>query len=324
VTTRRDFIVRLGAAVGTLRTHDARDGIAPVARLVERSGVPSPPPSTAPSSIRFGYAAITWGGNDLQAIDDVSALGFKGIQLRSNVLERFGEKPAALRDLLAQHHLQLVALSSGAVKVDGVSDEQTIAEHVRHAQFVRDVGGLYLQVTDERPAGRAPDASHLAHLGRLLTSIGQRTADLGIPLGYHNHMGGLGERPDDLRRIFEGADPRYAKLLLDVAHFRQADGDPAQAIREYRDRLLFLHIKDVQRVAARDGSAKGAEPTYRFVELGHGLVDLPAVFGALRDVGFTGWAVIELDAVTEAARTPKHAAEINKKYVEDRLGLTVR
>jgi inosose dehydratase len=280
-----------------------------------------PSPVAPSSSIRVGYAAITWGGNDLQAIDDISALGFRGIQLRSNVLERFGERPEALRDLLAQRQLKLVALSSGAVRIDAESDDQVIAEHARHAEFVRDVGGLYLQVTDERPRNRLPSVADYARLGKLLTEIGERTAAVGIPLGYHNHISGLGERPDEVRRILDAADPRYVKLLLDIAHFRQADGDPAQAIREYRDRLLFLHIKDVARVTA---GREGTEQPYHFVELGNGLVDLPAVFRALSDVHFDGWVVIELDSVTDKNRTPMQSAAMNRKYVEEQLGISIR
>ncbi len=44
------------------------------------------PITPAPAKILFGYAAITWGGNDLQAIQDISEIGFRGIQLRNNVL----------------------------------------------------------------------------------------------------------------------------------------------------------------------------------------------------------------------------------------------
>jgi len=51
----------------------------------------------AGSRIRFGYAAITWEGNDVQAINDISELGFPGIQLRSNILKDFGDRPGALR-----------------------------------------------------------------------------------------------------------------------------------------------------------------------------------------------------------------------------------
>jgi len=37
-------------------------------------------------------------------------------------------------------------------------------------------------------------------------------------------------------------------MELDVAHYFQGGGDPAKAIEKYSDRLLFLHIKDVERL----------------------------------------------------------------------------
>ena len=99
------------------------------------------------NKIRFGYAAITWEGNDLQAIKDISALGFKGIQLRSNVLKEYGERPKALRDLLQEYNLEFVALSSGGVRVEEQFRADEIAKHTANARFVHDVGGKYLQVT---------------------------------------------------------------------------------------------------------------------------------------------------------------------------------
>src|SRR5438445_95081 len=106
------------------------------------------PITAAPGRIRFGYAAITWNGNDAQAIKEISELGFPGIQLRSNILKDFGEQPKALRDLLDQHHLEMVALSSGGVSIAPGSDNDEIAKHVRNAKFVHDVGGNYLKVRD--------------------------------------------------------------------------------------------------------------------------------------------------------------------------------
>jgi inosose dehydratase len=52
-------------------------------------------------------------------------------------------------------------------------------------------------------------------------------------------------------------------------------------------------------------------------------VNLLAVFAALRSVGFRGWAVVELDAVPEPGRTPKECGAISKKYLEEKLGLTI-
>ena len=297
MTTRRDFLRTLGggAAAALLPWRDV-----------------AAPRFLAPDGIRYGYAAITWGGNDEQAIEEISAVGFPGIQLRAGVLSRFGDRPRALRDLLARHRLTFVALSSGNVSIDPALESRMIDEHVSHAKFLRDAGGLYLQLIDERPKGREVTSADHEHLGHLMTEIGKRTAELGIPVAYHPHMGSMGEKPADIDRILAASDPRYVRLLLDVAHYREGGGDPAAAIRQHADRLLLLHIKDVRHESA------GA--SYQFVELGRGSVDLPAVFAALRDVRFDGWAVVELDAVPDKGGTPKASAEISKRYLQDVIG----
>jgi len=205
------------------------------------------------------------------------------------------------------------------VRIDPAVEAEEIARHTANAKFVHDVGGLYLQVTDERPKDRAVTSADYTRLGKLITEIGKRTADLGISLGYHNHMGTLGQSPEEVEQILQTADPRYAKLELDVAHYLQGGGDPAKAIEKYKDRLLFLHIKDVEPVP----DAPNGKRPFRFVELGRGRVDLPAVFAALQKVNFRGWAIVELDAVPDKSRTPKECGEISKKYLEEKLKVTV-
>lgn len=276
------------------------------------------PVSPAPSDIRIGYASITWGGDDRQAIEDISALGFRGIQVRSNSVAEFGSA-GALRDLLDKHSLKLVALSSGDLRIDPAAESEEIAKHTANAKFLHDAGGLYLQVTSQRPKGRAITGADYKRLGELMTAVGKRTADLGVSLGFHNHMGSLGERPEEVDQILEAADARYARLELDIAHYFQGGGDPVKAIEKYRDRLLFLHIKDVER---RPAGSENGRP-YRFVELGRGLVDIPAAFAALHKVNFRGWTVVELDSVPDKARTPKDCAAISKKYLEEKLGISI-
>jgi inosose dehydratase len=202
---------------------------------------------------------------------------------------------------------------------DPAAAKKSIVEHTAHAKFLRDAGGLYLQIIDNRPKGRPATPADFKQLGKALTELGKRTADLGVPLGYHNHSGSLGERPEELDQIMSLSDPRYVKLELDIAHYFQGGGDPVKAIEKFSDRLLFLHIKDVERLPA----AKDTQRSYRWVELGHGLVDIPAVFEALRKLNFRGWAVVELDGVPDNAHSPKEAAAANKQYLQEKLGLTV-
>lgn len=303
MTTRRDFLAHLSASLALaaplgLRRHD-------------------PLSLGEADTIRFGYAAITWGGGDEKAIDDISALGFPGIQLRATVLSRFGNRPRALRDLLARKHLTFVALSSGNVSIDPATESSTIAEHVSHAAFLRDAGGLYLQLIDERPKRRDVESADYVRLGKLLTEIGKQTSPLGVQVAYHPHMGSIGEKPNDIDRVLDATDPRYVRLLLDVAHFQAGGGDPVAAVRRYKDRLALLHIKDLRRFPG------GRPSSFQFVELGRGSVDLRGVFAALHDVGFKGWAVVELDSVPDPTESPKEAAALNKRYLEQTVGARI-
>jgi inosose dehydratase len=306
--TRRDFINASGA-------------------MAACSLIPAPiMKAFAPAhvDVHFGYASITWDGNDRQAIDDISSLGFAGIQLRANAIGEFENNPATLRELLDAHKLKMVALSSGNLDIDNPRDTE-IASHVARAQFAKNAGAIYLQVIGARPKGREIVRADYEKMGKLLTELSKRTLDVGMQVGFHNHMGFLAERPEEVDWVFEGTDPRYAKLELDVAHCVQAGGDPVKMMTKYSDRLLFMHLKDVRTVSPPPATAgaTAAPKNYQFVELGRGRVDFPAIFAGMAKIKYHGWAIVELDAVPDPAQTPKECAEISKKYLAAKLGYKI-
>src|SRR5262249_8161743 len=223
--SRRQFI----AGLGTIAAASALP-----ANVKHNFGASLFPLAAAAQDISFGYAAITWDGNDTQAIKDIADVGFKGIQLRTSVFKEFQDRPAALRDLLAANNLKFTAFSSGGIRITPGTEAEEVAKHVKNATFVRDAGGLYLQVTDSaRPKDRKPTADDFKQLGKVLNEIAKRVGDVGVPLGYHNHMNSLGEAPIEVDQILAATDPRYVKLELDIAHYQQGGGDPAKAIRQY-------------------------------------------------------------------------------------------
>jgi len=322
--SRRQFIIALGATGGA--AFISHKGLAVNGQPLLYPPVDlsyfDRPLTPAPFEVHFGYAAITWDGNDDQAIKDVSETGFRGIQLRSPILKQYGDRPKELRELLEKYKLEMVALSSGDVRSEPATVTEQVELHSRNARFVHEVGGHYLQLTGPpRPKNRQPAADDYKAAGRILTEVAKRSADLGVPVGYHNHMNTLSEGPEELDWVMDAADPRYVKLELDIAHYKQGGGDPAKAVRKYRDRLLFLHIKDVERTPPAEG--RDAKHSYRFLELGRGTVDIPAVFAALKEIQFRGWAVVELDKVPDKERTAKECALISKRYIEEKLGLKV-
>jgi inosose dehydratase len=265
------------------------------------------------TEIRLGCAALTWGDNAANAINDISADGFAGIQLRAPTLDQIPD-PHALRDLLAQHKLTFVALSSGSASLDPAVRQQQLETHVEHARYVHEAGGHYLQlISANAKPGETFTADQYKLQGEIFTEIGKRIADYGIKLGFHNHMNSVGQPPQAVDAILEASDPNYAYLLLDVAHYVQGGGDPVAAIHKYSKRILFMHFKDVKNADNASG--------YEWVELGRGRVDLPGVISALHEVHFRGWGVVELDRVPKGdPLTPKEANALSLQYLE-KLGV---
>ena len=269
--------------------------------------------------VRYGYAAITWANAERQAIDDIAAAGFAGVQFRANAVTDF--KPDELKSLMADHKLTFVALSSGQVSLEKPAAQQ-MELHVNNAVFAKAAGAEYLQILDElkgHPRSATPE--QCKQLGAMLTELGKRTADVGMPLGYHNHLNTLSEMPDNLERILDAADPKYVKLELDTAHLGAGGGDNSAFLRKYRDRLLFLHLKDFKPIASPPA---GAMYPFQFTELGQGTLNFPAIFNTLHEIKYKGWAVVELDREPVQGRTPKESAEMSRAYLEQKLGVTVK
>src|SRR4051812_20367246 len=287
---RREFLASLAAAAAAVRLE-------------------------AQEHIRAGYAAITWGGNDEVAIQEVAEVGFKAIQLRATAFDKWQAKPAELKALLAQRGLTLAVLSSGNLKYQPEDRQEQLALHLSHAAFVRDAGGELLQVIDEKPKGRAVTPDDYARLADMLTTLGERTRAIGVPLVYHHHMNSTGEPPAAIEAIMSNAAASSVGLLFDVAHYQQGGGDPVKAIRQYGKAIAAVHLKDVQAI--------DAAPGYQWTELGRGRVDVKACVAALRDIGYKGWAIIELDRVVEPGGTPRASAVANRDYARNQLRLTI-
>jgi inosose dehydratase len=96
--------------------------------------------------------------------------------------------------------------------------------------------------------------------------------------------------------------------------------------RRHSDRVSYLHFKDIDpqvrrraiagRIGFYDACAAGL-----FCNLGDGVVDFPAMKGALEACGFAGWITVEQDQDPAGVRSPLADARANLAYLE-RIGLS--
>lgn len=107
-----------------------------------------------------------------------------------------------------------------------------------------------------------------------------------IKVAIHNHgpEDKHWPRPHDAYAAVKSRDARLG-LCIDVGHTLRTGVDPIAACREFRDRLYDMHVKDLA-----DKNNKDSQ-----VAVGRGVIDYPALFRTLLDVGYQGQVGLEYE-----------------------------
>ena len=114
----------------------------------------------------------------------------------------------------------------------------------------------------------------------------EKVKEYNIKLAIHNHgpKDPLYPGPKDVYNRIKEKDARMG-LCIDIGHATRAGVTADKAVKDFKDRLFDLHIKDVT-MAAEEGKA---------VEMGRGVIDFPAFVKALRKINYKGVCSIEYE-----------------------------
>lgn len=111
-----------------------------------------------------------------------------------------------------------------------------------------------------------------------------RTYDIKVAIHNHGPEDKHWPRPADAYAAIKSRDKRLG-LCIDVGHTLRTGTDPVQSCREFRDRLYDMHVKDL----AVKTEAKSQ------VAVGRGVIDVPALFRTLVDIGYQGQVGLEYE-----------------------------
>ena len=130
----------------------------------------------------------------------------------------------------------------------------------------------------------------------------------GVVLNLHNHTYEVENHEHDLRGTL--ARIPDVKLGPDLNWLVRAGVDPVDFIHRYGSRIVFLHL--------RDQKADGKWPE----AMGEGNMDYVAIGRALRDVNFSGDAVIELahEKGFKLTRPLRESLKMSREFVRKTLG----
>jgi len=124
----------------------------------------------------------------------------------------------------------------------------------------------------------------------LLPLVDKMVKQYDIKVAIHNH--GPGDKdypvPATAYERIKDLDERIG-LCNDIGHTMRAGVDPSASIVKYADRLYDMHIKDVSAATAKGHG----------VEIGRGVIDIPAVLRSLIQIDYSGIVSFEYEKDAE-------------------------
>ena len=263
--------------------------------------------------IKLGYHPSSWVCHEPpasleDAIRDIAATGWDGFEYAGRQLLAYHDRPGAFSDLLDELDLELSSYYHVLHALDPAGLKPEIEEAREKCAFLRAVKGPILLLDGGNKEARTPFPAMCRAIANAANEIGRIAADHGVRAIWHQHHGTLFEQPQTFDALMDLLDPRAIGFCPDTAQLARGGFDVEGTVRKYLERIEFSHFKDLS-------------PNGRFIELGCGTIDFPAIWALLEANGYSGWLVTDLD-YTE--KTPLEASAENKRYYNEVLGLSGR
>lgn len=227
---------------------------------------------------------------------------------------------------LARHGL---ALSGGFVELP-FHDSERMPEALRDLGAVLDVFDAAGPGTGSAPRptlaalareGTAPlDADAWRRFGDGVEMAVKFCKERGYEGTFHHETGTYVESPGEIARVLEMTS---VGLCLDTGHLLLGGGDPVRAMRDWRDRINHVHLKDAHRAVVEGILREGAPVSEiwrrrAFCRLGEGDLDVDGVLELIRSSSYSGWVVVEQDVLPDPGGKPAADQRANREYLAAR------
>jgi inosose dehydratase len=165
------------------------------------------------------------------------------------------------------------------------------------------------------------DDGQWAGLVRAADKLGEILLDdYDVRLCLHPHADSHIQTQREIERFLAGTDPRFVSLCLDTGHVAYGGGDSVALIREFGERIGYVHVKQVDPVVLARVCAQGAGfgEAVRLgvcVEPPNGVPDLGPVIAELGLLGRAMFVIVEQDLYPCAPDVPLPIAIRTRNYL---------
>ncbi|MFZ4453890.1 sugar phosphate isomerase/epimerase family protein [Salibacterium aidingense] len=269
---------------------------------------------------------ITWGNELLTGMKEASELGYQACETFTHNALEYEHDVEQFQELLQQHGFQLSALYGGGRFSDPAKRKDIIEENTRVARFLAANGSGYIMFGPKGPRTEGGTTTEeLKIAAETINEAAKACADLGVKACVHPHLGTEIELEHELDAVMEHTDPDYVYFCPDTAHLAKAGMDPLAIVKRYRDRIGYVHLKDIspEHVDAESFPIlSGNEAMPIFCELGLGILpdSIREVTEYLKETSYNGWMTVEIDKSTS---TPYQSLKTCRDFVENQLHLSL-
>ncbi|WP_127583475.1 sugar phosphate isomerase/epimerase family protein [Paenibacillus koleovorans] len=274
--------------------------------------------------------AITWGQEHIKALEEASQLGYRAIEPWPTFALTYEGRETELVELLDRYGLVMSGLYGGASgekgrKFSDPTKRVSIIDHnVRLARILAKCGAGHLIFGPGGPRERPTTLEELKIAASTINEAAKRTFELGVKACVHPHLWTELQDENELDALMEYCDPDVVFFAPDSAHLTGAGMDPAAVVRRYKEKVAYVHLKDLMPKEARVEDfpmLMGNEALPVFCELGLGPVQFLPFMEELDAIGYDGWVTVEIDKSTS---TPFQSLQICRDYVERELGIPIQ
>jgi inosose dehydratase len=178
----------------------------------------------------------------------------------------------------------------------------------------------YTDLQGELTASSTLSEDEWAALLTGMSELGRYVADRhDAVLTFHSHADSHVGTGDQIERFLDGTDPETVQLCLDTGHVAYCGADNLALIRDYPERIAYVHLKQVD-VAIRArvvDEQLGFAPAVRLgvmVEPPLGVPDMPPLLEALGSLGRELYCIVEQDMYPCEPDRPLPIATRTRQY----------
>ena len=246
-----------------------------------------------------------WRGQVTDLLDWIAEAGYAGVEITNTMIGEFADRPGDFASELDKRGLELAAFAYAQPTgfTDPNQQDEDLAGARQAIEFVREFPEPRLGLGGAAHPSRQHAWHKLNCAIEFYNEVGRMgaAARVSVNVHPHSHHGSLLESADEYEYLLEHLDPSCVSFGPDTGHIVRGGQDLIACLQTHLPRITHLHLKDT----AGDG---------KWVALGEGVCDFPAVMALLEEAGYDGWVVAEEES-EEARRDGVAAIRKNRDHL---------